>query len=300
MHPVLVRFGADWPVHTYGVLVMFAFAIALLLVATEGRKVGITSEKVADFGFWALVTSLVGSRVLFLVVNAGPYWDACFHAPPGRRDCLLVLEFWKGGLVFYGGLVGAIGGSILWARRAKVPFLLLADVAAPSIALGHAWGRLGCFFAGCCYGKPSHSALAVAFPRASLAWIEWVRTGEMPRAVAATPPLHPTQLYEAFGELALFFLLLFSRRKKRFTGQTIATYLLGYALLRSALEVLRADTDRGYLLRLPWPALSRVLGLPAADPVILSTAQAVSLLVAAAAAAILVFVPRRRVLSVVP
>ena len=293
MLPVLFRFGAEYPVHTYGILVALSFAIALWLVAREGPRVGITTEQVADFGFWALVSSLVGSRLLYLVVNWEPQWDACFHAAPGRRDCLLVLKFWRGGLVFYGGLVGAIAGSMVWARRAKIPFLSLADVAAPTIALAHVWGRLGCFFAGCCYGKPSRGFLATAFPRGSLAWSDWVRQGEMPARVAATPPLHPTQIYEAFGNLVLFFVLLRVRSRKRFTGEAIVTYLLGYSVLRSVVEIFRADLDRGYLVRWPWPALSRALGLPPADPVLLSTAQVVSLVLSFAAIAILVTARRR-------
>lgn len=300
MHPVLFRFGADYPVHTYGLLVAFAFALALYLVAREGPKVGITSDHVADFGFWALVSSLVGSRLLFLAVNWRPYWDACFEAPAGRRDCFMVLEFWKGGLVFYGGLLGAIAGSILWARRAKIPFLVLADVAAPTIALAHVFGRLGCFFAGCCYGKPSRWPLAASFPRGSLAWTEWLRAGAMPARVATTPPLHPTQMYEAFGNLLLFFVLLRLRSRKRFTGQVIVGYLAGYGILRALLEIFRADTDRGFLVRLPVPSLSRWLSLPPGEPLFLSTAQAVGILVVAAAVAIVVSARRRRVVSVLP
>jgi len=286
LHPVLFRFGPELALSVYGILVAAAFAGGLYLVGRSGPRYGISQDQVLDFGFWMLVSTLAGARLLFLVVHWRLYADACSE---GR--CLEVLKFWKGGLVFYGGLLGAIAGSIVYARRAKIPYLLLADVAAPSVAIGHAIGRIGCFFAGCCQGRAGGGLLGVSFPRGSGAWVDWVREG-MPRSVGATPPLHPAQLYEVFFDLILFFVLLRVKSRKRFHGQAIVTYLLGYAGIRFLLEVVRADADRGFVLRRAWPALSRALGLPPADPVVLSTSQAISLLIAAGATIVLLRVRR--------
>lgn len=293
MRPVLFEVWG-LPIHTYGILVASAFAIGLWLFARAGTGVGIAPEQVADYGFWALLAALAGSRVLFLVVNWEPYWDACFEAPRGQRDCWRILKFWEGGLVFYGGLVGALVASVWFARRQKLRYLVFADAAAPSIALGHVLGRLGCFFAGCCYGKPGGGPFATTFPRGSLAFADWVRQSGMPSDLRETPAVHPTQLYEAFALLGIFALLLAVRRRKRFHGQVVLVYLLAYPVARSVLEVFRADSDRGFLFRRSLPALSRALGLPPTDPVLLSTAQTVSLLWAAGALTTLVVLRRRR------
>ena len=156
-----------------------------------------------------------------------------------------LLAFWEGGLVFYGGFIGAALTAWWYMRKWRMPFLAYADTLIPSLALGHFLGRLGCFSAGCCWGGVAHSHLpwAVRFPPESLAF-QTFATRDDPGAFLSpdrlsTLPLHPVQLYEAFGELAIFLVLvLLVRPRKAFHGQVLATWLLSYAVLRTVVEAL--------------------------------------------------------------
>ncbi len=158
-------------------------------------------------------------------------------------DCAAPLRLWQGGLVFYGGLLGAAAAVALFVRRRRWPFGTVADALAPGLALGHAVGRLGCFLAGCCYGRPWSAGLR--FPRGSVAFDELAAT--LPAGATETPPLHPTQLYEAVGELVIFFILLRARRHRPFDGATAVLYALLYGLLRFGVELFRGDPGRGML-----------------------------------------------------
>ena len=146
--------------------------------------------------------------------------------------------------MFYGGLAGAILFARWWLPRQKLHFWRIADVLAPSIALGHFIGRVGCFLAGCCFGRESTS-LGVRFPPESVAFQQLVSEGRLDAAAPSTPPLSAVQLYEAAGELALFVTLSWLLPRKRWHGQVIVVYLGAYAVLRGLLELLRGDAIRG-------------------------------------------------------
>jgi prolipoprotein diacylglyceryltransferase len=141
---------------------------------------------------------------------------------------------------------------------------------------------VGCFLAGCCYGKVT--LLGVRFPPASVAYHELARAGLVAPGAAFTPALAPTQLYEAAGEAMLFTLLLLLRRRQRFPGSLALVYAMGYALLRATVEVLRGDSSRGFLFEISLPRLAGWLDLPAHQPLALSTAQVLSLALGTAAA----------------
>ncbi|MBI5546546.1 MAG: prolipoprotein diacylglyceryl transferase [Deltaproteobacteria bacterium] len=231
-------------------------------LAWQGRR---ARHHLNDLAFWILVSSLVGARVLFIIVNwGGP--DG-YGAHPEK-----IFKVWTGGLVFYGGFMGAVLGGWLYTRKYRLHFRAMGDVMIPALALGHFFGRIGCLTAGCCWGKPTVDPdflLGAHFPKGSLAFNDMVRNPAVRDYLLAhgtTPSLHPTQLYEAVGELGLFLLLLFLRRGKRFHGQVMATWLVLYAILRLSIETFRGDWGRGMLLR--WPA---------ADPILLSTSQTVGL-----------------------
>jgi phosphatidylglycerol:prolipoprotein diacylglycerol transferase len=197
-------------------------------------------------------------------------------------DCTRLLHVWEGGLVFYGGVAGAVIVAVIFARRERWSFWVLGDVFAPGVAVGHALGRLGCFAAGCCFGKPS-GAWGVAFPVGSVAFDELGSLGELSPNASYTPPLHPTQLYEAGGELAIFALLLALRpRLRERPGALVLLYAALYALLRFVVELFRGDVARRYVVELTTPRLAGWLGVPARDPVLLSVGQLMSLLVLAA------------------
>jgi phosphatidylglycerol:prolipoprotein diacylglycerol transferase len=238
------------PLHTYGLLIASAFLVGIWLAQREARRRGQDAERLADLSFWILVAALVGSRVYFILVNWGDYFGAraLVATPFGRIPRLLA--FWEGGLVFYGGFIGAALTAWWYMRRHRMAFLPHADTLIPSVAFGHFLGRLGCYAAGCCWGEIAHLPWAARFPPGSLAFQTFAGR-DRPEAFLApdrltTLPLHPVQLYEAFGELALFLVLvLVVRPRKRFHGQVLAVWLLAYAVLRAVVEIFRGDVERG-------------------------------------------------------
>lgn len=215
-------------IYTYGVLVAAAFVVGILWTLREARIAGAHPDRVLDLSFYVILAALVGSRILYILEE----WER-YAAEP-----LSIFRIWEGGLVFYGGLIGAILVSVWYVQKHRLGFLATADLFMPGVSLGHLIGRLGCFSAGCCYGRETDpsSLWAVVFPphRYSLA----------PPGV----PLIATQLIEAAVSLAVFFFLLQVRRRKRFTGQVFLIYLIVYGLARAALEPLRAEMVRGSLL----------------------------------------------------
>ena len=225
------------PLHTYGLLVAAAFLVAMQLAGRAARRAGLDRERVMDLCFWILLAAMVGSRALFIVVNWQDYAN-----DPGS-----IFAFWKGGLVFYGGFIGAVLISIWYMRRHRMSFFPYADAIIPSVSIGHAIGRLGCFAAGCCWGAACdpHLPWAARFPPESLAYQSQVATHAIQLGAPSTLPIHPTQLYESLGELAIFVALTLWRPRKRFHGELLALYLVLYAPLRALIETLRGDEERG-------------------------------------------------------
>jgi phosphatidylglycerol---prolipoprotein diacylglyceryl transferase len=245
MHPVLWRVGA-WAVPSYGFAIAVGFIAAIAVAARRAERLNGDGEAVRDLCFWLLVSSLVGARLLFVLLHISTF----VHAP------VRALAFWEGGLVFYGGLIAA-GATAWWVgRRRGLAFARTADVLAPSVALGHFFGRIGCFLAGCCYGRECASAGA-RFPVGSVAFREWAP--HLPASATATPPLVPVQLYEAAGELVLFVVLSALLPRKRWHGQIFVAYILAYAALRFTLELWRGDPARGLVL--PYLSLSQAIAL---------------------------------------
>jgi phosphatidylglycerol:prolipoprotein diacylglycerol transferase len=297
MKPTLLalRLGeVDIRVPSYGLAVAVGIAVAILLAARQAPRYRLDQGQVLDLSFWLLVAGLGGSRLLYVLLNAPDFARLCagggaaslnFDRPAMAvlKDCLAPLRLWDGGLVFYGGALAA--GVVAWrfGRRRGWRFAVLGDMYAPGLALGHAIGRLGCFGAGCCFGKTGGGPLGAAFPAGSVAHDHLTALGVIGPSAALTPPLHPTQIYESAALIALAFVLLAIGKNKRFHGQVILAYVAGYAGLRFLLELFRGDLSRRFLFQLRAPALSEALGLPAADPVLLSTSQLVSLVLLAAA-----------------
>ncbi len=218
MKPVLIQLGS-FSLHTFGVLVGIGFLAGLWLAARRARAAGLDPEIAYDLAFpWILGGALVGARLLYVV----SYWDRDFAGRPFTE----VFHIWNGGLVYYGGLAGAVLAAVLRIRRLGLPLWRVGDALAPGIALGQAFGRLGCFFNGCCHGHPTHVPWAVTFPK------------------GITPfdgPIHPSQLYETALSLLLCGGLVLLHHRRRFDGQVFAAYLLGYAGVRSLTEYFRGD-----------------------------------------------------------
>lgn len=243
MFPELIKIPAFGPfaetqsVHSYGVFIAAGFVMASMLIAREAKRMGEPRpHEFTDLAFYNLLVGLVGSRLLFIVVNWSHY----------AKNPLELLFVWKGGLVFYGGFLAALGYSVFWCRRHGHSFWKVADLLIPALAFNHAWGRLGCFAAGCCFGAPTRAPLGVTFPLSSPA--QQTQHAQHLIGIADWPlPVHPTQLYEATGEVLLFMLLVWFRPRKRFEGQLLLLWLGLYPVLRSVVEALRGDIERGFL-----------------------------------------------------
>lgn len=243
MYPVLFKipiFGGI-TIYSYGVMVALAFVAGLLWVIYASRRAGIDSKQAVDLVFWIILAAILGSRILHVAVSERDR----FLANP-----LMFFKIWEGGLVFYGGLIAAAVVAIWYMRRHRMPLLLTCDVFAPGIALGHAVGRIGCFLAGCCFGRVCSKAAwyTVSFPHDPHTFA--------PPGV----PLYPTQLFESGGELINFAILLVIRRFKRFDGQIFASYLMIYSIIRIVGEQFRGDVERGFLIE-PWLSTSTFISL---------------------------------------
>ena len=224
MHPELFKIG-PLTVHTYGVLVAAGFLLGLTLAVRQAKKEGIPPNKIVDLGFYILLSALIGSRLFYVMINAGHY----------LKNPLDIFKVWEGGLVFYGGLVLTVPTVLWYVKKNALNVWSTADLFAPSLAIGHAIGRIGCFYAGCCYGKPAEG-------------VPWAVTFCDPQTLALVGiPLHPTQLYESLGELTIFLVLITLRRHKSFNGQLFVAYVMLYSVLRFIVEFFRGDVERGFI-----------------------------------------------------
>jgi phosphatidylglycerol:prolipoprotein diacylglycerol transferase len=253
----LVALG-EVKLHTYGVMIAVAFLVGILLTIREGRRIGLDADRVLDLAFWILIFSMVGSRVLFIITEWSSYWsDLMLNKPLFQKK---LFRIWEGGLVFHGGLIGGLLATFFYVRKYKLNFFLLADTVVPVVALGQFFGRVGCFSAGCCHGKPCDLSWAVTFPP----------------GIAIPGALHPSQLYEASAVLLIFFILLWQRSIKRFHGQVVIVYLMLYAIVRFFLEIFRGDISRGFLFEFDFIQSAQ-------GPDILTWGQMISLLLFALA-----------------
>lgn len=222
MYPILFEIGG-FPVYTYGVLLAAAYLLGLQFALVRARARGLDANRVMDLGIWIIVSALLGAKLLLLIVDF-----ETFSSNPRELFTLM-----RSGGVFYGGLIAAVAVALWYLRRHKLPMWSVTDAFAPGIALGHVVGRLGCLFAGCCYGRPTDVPWGITF------------TNEYARANVGTPlniPLHPTQLYEAGAELIILVLLLvFERRGRAFPGRTFWGYMLMYGVTRFIIEFYRGD-----------------------------------------------------------
>ena len=224
MYPILFQFGR-FRIYSYGFFMVVGFVAATALAVLRVRRSGIqiSFENAADLFFYAVLSGFLGSRILYVLL----------HLDVFRQDPWKIFKLWEGGLVFYGGLIAAAGVAFGVMKWHRLPVWKLADLISPLIALGLFSGRIGCFLAGCCYGKETSLGWAVVFTN--------------PDSLARlNVPLHPTQLYEAADGLVLFFLLSWMERRKSFDGQIFWLFVLLYSITRFFVEIFRGD-PRGFL-----------------------------------------------------
>lgn len=234
MHPVLYDFGF-YKLHTYGLMLALAFLAAMVYCRFEAKRIQVKPALMSDLLLWALGGGILGARLLYMIIHPDEY-----------TGLLSFFAIWKGGLVYYGGFIGGVIGSYIFARRNKINFIDLCDLVTPGLMLGQAIGRWGCFMAGCCYGKEVNAEhpLGVAFPASKDSLIP--QTLQNPDIAHPEHFLHPTQLYLSINGIVLWLILWFIFRKRTCRGQVTGFFLIFYAITRSALETFRGDMgERG-------------------------------------------------------
>ena len=235
--------------HSYGVLLALAFLAGLWMAGREARRAGLDAARVSDLAVYVLIAGLVGARLLLVVVD----WR--------RGQPFDFVGILQSGGVFYGGLLAAFPVAWWYVNRYKLAGWATADALAPGVVLGQAIGRLGCFAAGCCHGRPAQVPWAITFHDVYAA-----RTVGTP----LDTPLHPTQLYESLACLLILVALVWMAPHKRFHGQVATSYVLLYSVARFGIEYYRGDIARGFV--------------PITEGLALSTSQVVAIVLVVAVA----------------
>jgi phosphatidylglycerol:prolipoprotein diacylglycerol transferase len=221
MYPELFHiFGI--PIRSYGVMLVLGFIIGAWIAQRRSAKYGVDKDRILDLAVLALFAGIIGGRVGFVLQD----WKTYSH------DLLSIFKIWEGGLTYFTGLLFGALAVYAYARKHKLAFLPLADLLAPSLAIGYAISRIGCFLNGCCYGGPCELPWAVQFHTSS----------------GLTPPSHPTQLYGTAANLFLFGFLLWLDRRRGFTGQIFWAFLFLHGIYRFVDEIFRAGTTSTYLV----------------------------------------------------
>ncbi len=204
MHPVLLKIGG-FEIRTWGVFVLSGFLAGMEIIYQQAKKEGFKRDTIYDLGFYIILASIVGARVFYILYN--------FHE--FKNNPWEMFAIWHGGMVFFGGVFFAIPTAIYYMRKHGLPVWRFKDWGAPGFAIGMFIGRWGCFFNGCCFGRPCHGPFCVVFKPGSEAF-----------AVFGNTPIHPTQLYESFGNLIVFFILILAAKKKPFDGFVFLLYMI--------------------------------------------------------------------------
>ncbi|MBZ4664415.1 MAG: prolipoprotein diacylglyceryl transferase [Caloramator sp.] len=222
MHPILFRIG-NITIYSYGFMIAVGILSAVIISMYRARRVGISDDVVLDIAIFGVLGGVIGAKLLFIIAEA-PY---VIKNPVVLKDMI------KGGFVVYGGLIGGVLVAYIYCRKKKVDFLKMFDVAAPAIAVAQGFGRIGCFSAGCCYGKETTSPLGVVFKNSPFA----------PNGVR----LIPTQLISSLGNFLIAAVLFYFSKKAKHNGQVAGLYMILYSVGRFMVEFLR-DDPRGNVL----------------------------------------------------
>lgn len=235
MHPILLEIGS-LKLYTYGLFLALGFVTAVWFTQRNARFYGISDQTVSDLFFTVLVAAIVGARLLYVGINFEAY----------QGDFTGIFRVWEGGLVFFGGFIAAFLAALWFLKFRNLPVWKTADIIAPGLALGHSVGRLGCFFAGCCYGRTCDLPIAIRFTH--------------PQSLAPLDTLlHPTQLYMVGTNLIIFLVLLAIQRRKRFEGMVFLSYVMLYSGFRAVVEFFRGDFRGAFFF--DFLSLSQGIGL---------------------------------------
>ncbi|HET9409354.1 MAG TPA: prolipoprotein diacylglyceryl transferase [Candidatus Sulfotelmatobacter sp.] len=227
MFPQLFHIGRLF-LPTYGFLVALGVLIGIWISVRNSKRLGIDEENAWNLGILVVLCGILGAKILYIINDWSEY-----AAHPSEIFSISTLQ---AGGVFSGGLLAAFIAAAWFVRRHHMPALGTCDAFSPGLALGHAIGRVGCFAAGCCYGKPTDHWWGVTF------------TNPLANAITGTPlnvRLEPTQLFESVVELANFFFLMWLLKRRKFDGQVFGAFMFIYGIARFFLEFIRDDPGRG-------------------------------------------------------
>ncbi|MEO0205793.1 MAG: prolipoprotein diacylglyceryl transferase [candidate division WOR-3 bacterium] len=216
MRPLLIKFDG-FGIPSYGTMLVISFIVALFLVKKEAKKYNISPVVIENLAFWLMIGVIIGGRILYVI----------FH-PHEFRDIISIFQIWNGGMMFFGGFIGALIAGIIYVKRQKLSVSLLSDIISPSIALGEFFTRIGCFLNGCCFGIPTALPWGVHFPNGSFA-----------DSAGLDCSIHPTQLYSSLFGLFLFFFLQRMLHRKHTQGEIFAYFLIFYAGFRFGVDFIR-------------------------------------------------------------
>ncbi len=231
MHSIAFRIGSSITIHWYGIFVAAGFIAAVMVLMYNRKYAGIEPDEIFNLTLYGMISGILGARVFYVV----EFWDQF------RGNLTEISRIDHGGLVFYGGFICATLTLLIYAKIRKMDILRLLDILAPALAVGHAFGRIGCFMNGCCFGKPSEIFCAIRFPE-----------GSAPALAFPGQSLHPVQLYEAACNIMLAVILAYLLKKLR-PGQIAAVYFFSYGVLRFILECFRGD-NRDFVMNVFSPA----------------------------------------------
>ncbi len=235
MYPILVKVG-PFTLYTYGLMIAIGILVAVMIARLEARRKSMNPDKIADLAFYLVIAGVIGARLFYVATNLNLFLN----------DPLEILRIWNGGLVFYGAFLTALIVCLVYLKKNRMAIWKTTDIFAPAVAIAHVFGRLGCLFAGCCYGKICDLPWAITFTNPN--------TLAQPRGVG----LHPTQLYDSANNLIIFGILWMLRRRTKFDGQLFWIYMLLYGVNRSIIENFRGDFRGGRLWELF--SISQVIG----------------------------------------
>jgi phosphatidylglycerol:prolipoprotein diacylglycerol transferase len=251
MHPILFKLG-PLTLHSYGFFMALGVGLALWFLYRQAKAQSLDAARLLDAAFYIMIVALLGAKIVLLAGNFSYYLS-------NPKELLWIA---RSGGVFQGGLAFGLVFALWYFRRKKMPTWKIADIVAPALALGHGFGRIGCFMAGCCYGKECAAPWAVTFH------------DEYAHNLTNIPlnqALHPVQLYESALNFLNFVVLFFILRKKKFDGAVFPFYIINYSIIRYFTEFFRGDHSEkailfqgpSSLLTVTYPQFFCVIGLVA-------------------------------------
>lgn len=220
MRPVLIQFDG-FGIPSYGTMLVVSFIVALALVKRRARRFNIPPAIIENLAFWLMIGVIIGGRMMYVIFHLNEF-----------SDFISIFEIWNGGMMFFGGFIGAFVAGLFYVKKQRLSVLMLSDIISPSIALGEFFTRIGCFLNGCCFGIPTSLPWGVQFPPGSFA-----------HSAGFESSIHPTQLYSSLFGLLLFFFLQKISNRQYYRGEVFSYFLIFYGDFRFGVDFVRYYED---------------------------------------------------------